>query len=313
MPARPFLSVLAATALAMTACSSADDAADDPTPTETAAEDVVLDIAPVLDAADLDVPDTGFAWQVGSDVVFTATSGEVLGHLAGWTLDATATARLAAPALDGPDGERVVVTSDGLVDAAGPVPVQHAVDLVLADGSATLLAPAGDTVAELTLADDGDVWVAAVGDVVGVLGGDVWDVTAAAPYDVEPGCRVADRHEPESPLLVCDDGAHLGGGTDLAAPDGMQWSWVTVGTTGEEFLATAVDADGGSQVHAGTRTDGIGEPVVTNGIGLFFRSSGNAWVARFGADGALLDLAPDGTLEVIADMPGVTGAAIWIR
>ena len=149
--------------------------------------------------------------------------------------------------------------------------------------------------------------------VVGVLGGDVWDVTAAAPYDVEGGCRVADRHEPESPLLVCDDGARLGGGTDLAAPDGMRWSWVTVGTTGEEFLATAVDDDGRSQVHAGTRTDGIGDPVVTDGIGLFFRSSGNAWVARFGADGALLDLAPDGTTTVIAELPGVSAAAIWIR
>lgn len=322
MARRPLLGVLGA-ALLLAACSGAGPdaasttepsatatASSEPTPTATA------DLGTPVDADTLVPHAAGVAWQVDGAVLLTGTSGAPLGHLPGWTIDRDASDRLAAPVLVDPDGVVRVVTVDGLVDPADGLPLAAGARLVV--GPATADVVEGDTVlTTFDPADPADLWVSATGTVVGVVGGAAWDLETGGPTEVEAGCRVADRHTPEDPLLVCDDGARLAGGTDATPPAGTRFGWVTVGTTGDEVLAT-VRADPGLGVLVGTRTGGALDALTpadpaSGGVGLFYRSSGAAWVASLGPTGGLDVLSPTGDLTRVRDVPGSSDATMWVR
>ena len=266
----------------------------------------------VLDPAAVAPHGPGIAWQLDDAVLLTSTSGTPLGHLPGWSLDRTASDRLALPVLDGPDGPHAL-TADGLVPTSEPLPLADRHHMQVRDGAVDVLGPDGAVVTTLELADPADLWVSATGSVVGVITGDHWDVEAGAAVGVPAGCRTADRHTPEAPLLVCDDGQRLvGQGVEVVRPDGTPAGWVTVGTTGDEVLATVAGSDGPA-LHVGTLSEGDLEVRYDPGVGLFFRSGGDAWVAHLGP-GSGLDLLVDmDRTERLRDVPPASDAAMWAR
>lgn len=330
--ARHALTALAIAAVAVAGCGTGDTPGGDPgattagtagdTPSASPSlpdegsptDGPPVDLGPVLDPAEAAPRTAGVAWQVDGAVLLTTTSGTPIGHLPGWRLDREASDHLAAPVLDGPDGPHAV-TVDGLVPTGDPLPLAERHRLVLQDDGAVVLGPDDGEVARLEAAGPTDVWVSATGTVVGVVDGEHWDVEAGGPTEVEPGCRVADRHTADDPLLVCDDGTRLAGGTDLAAPDGGRFGWVTVGTTGDEVLATVATGER-REVRVGSRAAASLDPVHdpgTAGAGLFFRANGDAWVARLGASSRLEVLVVGGAVSTVRDLPAASDAAMWTR
>jgi hypothetical protein len=275
-----------------------------------------LPLGDALDPSAVRPGGAGVAWSTPEAVLLTSTSGTPIGHLPGWSLDGPASDRLAAPVLVDHDGTRLVVTADGLAAPADGLPLADGALLVVADGEAVVLDRAGEAATTLAVPRQEALWVSANGSVVGVVDGDHWDVEAAAATAVPAGCRVADRHTPDDPLLVCDEGARLEGGTDVTAPAGSRFGWVTVGTSGDELLATVRSGDG-QDVLVGSRGAGdlapLGPGDDDGAVGLFFRSNGNAWVASLGATGGLDVLTPSGALERVRDLPGVSDARMWTR
>lgn len=320
-----FARALLVAALLATGCSSggdplggeapgATDAADaDPTGSPDAPDRwPSLEVGPELDPADVSLAGAGFAWQLDGAVLLTGTTGLPEGHLVDFTLDRGASDRLAAPVLLGPDGQQWLVTADGLVHLVpgATIPlVDGGAHLVLGESTAIVVGPDG---AERTTLDGGlsSLWVSATATVVGTYEGVAHDVQRDLDVELEPGCRVADRHTPEEPLLVCDDGSRLGDGTP--APDGGRFGWTTVGTTGDEYLAT---------VHVGAVPMAVigergAEPttVAAPGVALFFRSTGTAWIASPGPTGSLAEVDPSERRPVVLrDMPGVLDAMVWTR
>lgn len=288
-----------------TAGTSSTTGDDDPPP--------AADLGETLDPATF-VPHTeGVAWQVDDAVLLTTTSGTPLGHLPGWRIDRAASDRLALPVVDGPDGPHAV-TVDGLVPTTDPLPLADRHRLHVQDGEAVVLAPDDTALATLAMPVPDALWVSATGSVVGVVDGDHWDVQAGAPIEVPSGCRTADRHAPDAPTLVCDDGARLVGpdGTEVALADGQPAGWVTVGTTGDEVLATVATGTGPA-LHAGRISTGTLEPWYDPGVGLFFRSSGDAWVAHLGPSSGLDVLVDLDRTERVRDVAASSDAAIWTR
>lgn len=332
--ARPWGAVLLIAAALATAACSTDAGGADPTtspsapdePTTSASEGVTEDPPPAtaelgepLDPAEVAPRGPGVAWQVDGAVLLTTTSGTTLGHLPGWTLDRDRSDRLAAAVLVDGDGAAHVATAGGLVTIDDPLPLADRHQLRIEDGSAIVLEPDDTPVSTLDLADPDALWVSATGAVVGVVDGTHLDVAAGTPVDVPAGCRTADRHTPEDPLFVCDDGARLAGGIDLPAPEGSRFGWVTVGTSGDEVLATIRTADALGLVVASRSTGehevrGLPEPE-SGTAGLFFRSSGDAWIASHlgGRTTTLQVLTPDGATADVREVPGATDAVIWTR
>lgn len=293
----------------LTGCAS-DDGQTVPARTDvTAPSDTGL--GEVLDAASFSPHGPGFVWQLDDAVLITTTSGTPLGHLPEWMLDRGASDRLATAILTSPDGTSTAVTADGLVAVTEPLPLADGAWLHLAADETVVTDRAGEAVARLT-GDPSSVWVSATGSVVGIIDGVHWDVEEAAALAVDPGCRVADRHDPGSALLVCDDGTRLAGGTDIMAPDGTRFGWVTVGTTGDEILATVAGADGPTTL-VGSRASGEAEVRVDPGVGLFYRSNGAAWVAHLGPDTGLGVLTAPGDTERLRDVPPASDAMVFVR
>ncbi len=295
-----------------TSSSTSPDASATDGPT-TPADTASADLGPVLVPADVVPRTAGIAWQVQDAVLLTSTSGTPLGHMPGWQLDREASDRLAAPVLQGGSMGTVAVTVDGLVPLDQALPLADGHTLVLADGRAEVRGRDGAVVTQLDAPDVGAVWVSATGSVVGVVDGEHWDVEAGAPLEVPAGCRTTDRHTADDPLLVCDDGHRLvGGDTAVTLPDDTPAGWVTVGTTGDEVLAT-VTADGHPAVWAGSLAQGTIEPWDDPGVGLFFRSNGDAWVAHLGPDSGLDVVTGMARTSRVRDVPPATDAAMWTR
>jgi hypothetical protein len=284
-------------------------------------------LGPMLEPATFAPQAAGFALEVADGVVLTTTRGVALGHLPGWTLDRPRSDRLAAPVLVGPDGDERVVTGGGLLPMDAPLPAANRRYLRFDPTGTAVLGPRGSQSATLPGPME-NTWVSATADVVSVVDNGAVDLETDEPLDLDPGCRVADRHRDGDPLLVCDGGAVLRGGPEVPAPEGQVWRWVTTGITGDEILATTATSCGGRQAWIGTRSEGRVSAVSHSGgtfasEALFVRSSGDVWIALLGDDcsgtpaprpGLFSRSAGDGTLERLGEVwPGLTAAAIWVR
>ncbi len=322
---------LLAVVLLSTACSADDTTATSPDPTPTASEASEtseppalawpgLDVGAELDPADFLPGSVGFAWQIDGAVLLTGTTGLPAGHLVGFTIDRDRSDALAAPVLTDADGRSHGLSGLGLTELVpdAVVPLFDGWTLILGDARAAVFGQDAEQHAVIEGGLD-DLWVSATGTVVGNLDGSTFDIEQDATAELLATCRVADRHTVDDPLLVCFDDTQLGGGsTGVAAPvDGAHFGWVTVGTTGNEFIATVRAGGDRGGVLSGTRTDGSVDAglvtVLGNGAALSFRQSGKAWLADFDA-GALVEFDPsDGSIVVLREMPGVTDAMIWTR
>ena len=286
--------------------------ASTPSPSATTSPTAAAVLGPEITDVSAHVPgDAGFAWHTPSGIVLTNLAGSPAGHLPGWQLDREASDRLAAPVVLSPAGELHIITSEGIAPLSASWPIQDGA--VTVEGTSwSVVGDDGDVRTSGDLSPGDALWVSATATVVGSLAGKAYDLEQEVALDVPVGCRLADRHEPDAPLHVCDGGARLTGGTDITAPGGGRWGWVTVGTTGDEILGTVHggDADG---AYLGSRAEGAVKRVDDADAALFFRSSGAAWVARLGPDAALLALGRDGRTSVLRDVPDAVDVMIWTR
>lgn len=305
--------------LVLTACSASDEptpatsttattGTPDSSPTATLADDVVSP-GRVLDPAE--ARSTSFAWQHPAGVLLTTTSGGPVGHLPGFLIDRPASDRLAAPVVTDSAGDRFVLTSNGAVPFGEPIPLTGA-SLSISDSVATV-SKDNAILAELVLTSPDDVWVSSTGTVVGVFGGDAYDIENDTAIEVEDDCRIADRHTAEVVLQICDHGSTLlSDGATFEAPTGASWGFAVTGLTGREILAVANYDDGRREVHLGSSDNAETTAIDAEGV-LSYRSSGNAWIASFGASGSLLEVSPDGAVNMIRELPGVTDVVPLFR
>jgi hypothetical protein len=314
-------------AILVTACSrepqltASPSSTPSPIPTEQ--------LGPELDPAVAPGEAAGFALEVPEGIVLTTTRGIVLGHLSGWMLDRDRSDRRAAPVLTDPDGGAWVVTGNGLLPPDDPMPAADRHTVTIDDRVVRVYDPDGAIVATMTRSGpDQKTWVSATAAVVTVVDEGAVDVVAGSTTVLPEGCHVADRHSPDNPLLVCDAGQRIAGDTDVAAPDGARWAWVTTGTTGDEIVATSASGCGARRAWFGSRSQSSAEPLTEDGDpvaseALFVRSSGDAWVALLGRDcagapatapGLYSRSMTDGTLERLGEpWPTLSGAVMWTR